>query len=65
MNKVIDHSTGETLATVQLPLCLLMPGNVLEIGKWLVKIQFVKVIFKPSQGVYDEVAERQIHVEIL
>lgn len=64
MNKIIDE-TGTVLATVQLPLCLLAKGNILEIGKWLVRIQFIKVTFKPSQGVYDEVAERQIHVEVL
>jgi len=65
MIKVINHETGVELATVQLPLCLLIPGNVLELGNLIVKIKSVRVIFKPSQGVYDEIASKVAHVEIL
>lgn len=64
MNQVIDEM-GTVIATVKLPLCLLAKGNILQMGKWLVRIQFIKVTFAPSQGGYDEIIERQIHVEVL
>ncbi len=65
MIKIMNHETGVELATVQLPLCLLMPGNVLELGNLTVKIKSVRVIFKPSRGVYDEIVSKVAYVEVL